>query len=273
MKKFIKIFKRSKVVIGMIHIEALPGTPKSKNSIASIIDKAKREAETYKKAGVDAIAIENMHDTPYLNKNVGPEITAVMTRVGAEIKRVVNNMPVGIQILAAANKEALAVAQAAELDFIRAEGFVFGHIGDEGYIESCAGELLRYQKQIGAENILIFTDIKKKHSSHSITSDVSIEETAHAAEFFMSDGVIVTGVATGTEANPEEIIAVKKSVKIPVIVGSGVTYENLESYLKISDALIVGSYFKKRGYWENELDFAKTKKFMDKAKKIRDSIS
>ena len=49
-----------------------------------------------------------------------------------------------------------------------------------------------------------FTDIKKKHSSHAITADVSIAETGHAAEFFLSDGVIVTGVSTGTEADLDE---------------------------------------------------------------------
>lgn len=49
------------------------------------------------------------------------------------------------------------------LDFIRAEGFVFSHVADEGLLNACAGELLRYRRRIGAEHIQIFTDIKKKH--------------------------------------------------------------------------------------------------------------
>lgn len=266
------IFKVEKPIIGMIHVPALPGTPKSKNDVDKIIDKVKKEAEIYKKANIDAIAIENMHDIPYLNKKVGPEITAIMTKVGIEVKRILGDIPTGIQILASANKEALAVAQAAGLDFIRAEGYVFSHIADEGFIDSCAAELLRYRKHIGAENILIFTDIKKKHSSHSITSDISISETAHTAEFFLSDGVIVTGTATGVEADAEEIIAVKKAVDIPVLVGSGVTYENLEKYFSVSDGIIIGSYFKKDGYWENDIDFEKVKQFMNKVYEIRSKL-
>lgn len=43
------------------------------------------------------------------------------------------------------------------------------------------------------------------HSSHALTSDVSIEETARAAEFFLSDGLIVTGAATGAPADPREL--------------------------------------------------------------------
>lgn len=107
--------------------------------------------------------MENMHDIPYLNRHVGPEIVAAMSVVCSEVRRVVNNLPCGIQILAGANKEALAVAKAADLQFIRAEGFVFSHIADEGTMNSDAGELLRYRKQIGADKILVFTDIKKKH--------------------------------------------------------------------------------------------------------------
>ena len=61
------------------------------------------------------------------------------------------------------------------------------------------------RRQIDAENVAILCDIKKKHSAHSITSDVDICETAKAAEFFRADGVILTGSSTGSEANPEEL--------------------------------------------------------------------
>jgi len=43
---------------------------------------------------------------------------------------------------------------------------VFTQVADEGMIQSDAGELLRYRKMIDAENVLVFTDIKKKHSIH-----------------------------------------------------------------------------------------------------------
>jgi len=257
-------------VIGMIHVEALPGTPRSKKIFRDVVEKAKREAMIYLNAGVDAVMIENMHDAPYLNKNVGPEITASMTIIAREIRQILEGVPCGIQILAGANKEALAVAKVAQLNFIRAEGFVFAHVADEGVFESCAGELLRYRKQIEADHVLIFTDIKKKHSSHSITADTDISETAKAAEFFLSDGVIITGTSTGSEAEIEEIKHVKESVRsIPVLVGSGVTLDNVGDYCRVSDALIVGSYFKKNGFWENELDIERGERMMDKVNRYR----
>lgn len=263
MKNFKKLFGE-KPVIGMIHVDALPGTPRNTSSITAIIDKAVKEAETYKRAGISAVMIENMHDVPYIKVKVGPEITACMTAIGREVKKTLGSIPCGVQVLAAANKEALAVAQAAGLDFIRAEGYVFGHVADEGYIDSCAAELMRYRKMIGAEDILVFTDIKKKHSSHAITADVNIIETAHAAEFFMTDGVIVTGISTGHEADLEEIRAVKKAFNGPVLVGSGVTLSNMHEYLNACDGIIIGSHVKEAGNWKNSVSPERTKEIAEK---------
>ncbi|MDM8527359.1 BtpA/SgcQ family protein [Anaerolineales bacterium HSG24] len=265
MKNFIK---NSKTIIGMIHVDALPGTPKSKFGLPEIIARAKAEALLYKQAGVDMLAIENMHDVPYCNQTVGPEIVAAMTVVGYEVKNV-TGLPCGIQILAGANVEALGVAHAAGLDFIRAEGFVFSHVADEGLIDGQAAKILRYRKQIGADDILVLTDIKKKHSSHAITADVDIAEMAHAAEFFLSDGVIVTGIATGTSANLDELALVKGKVDIPVLVGSGVTLDNVADYLAVADGLIIGSYFKENGHWTQTVSFERVEAFMNQVYKLR----
>ena len=260
--------KFDKSIIGMIHLDPMPGTALYKSSFKDILKKALKEAEIYKKCGIDMVAIENMHDTPYLNRTVGPEITAGMAVIGYKIKQKIS-LPCGIQILAGANKEALACALSADLDFIRAEGFVFSHIADEGLMNSCAGELLRYRKLLEACDIAILTDIKKKHSSHSITQDTDIAETAKAAEFFRADGVIVTGTATGTKADIEELKSVKKSVNIPVLVGSGVDIKNVDNYLKLADGLIVGSWFKYDGKWENDIDPDRVSEFMKKVNVLR----
>ena len=54
-----------------------------------------------------------MHDLPWcLPHQMGPETTACMTRIATAVRQKLPNMPVGIQVLSAANKEALAVAKA-----------------------------------------------------------------------------------------------------------------------------------------------------------------
>lgn len=266
--KSISQIRGSKWIIGMVHVDALPGTPRNSQSISSIIKKAIDDALKLQDTGIDAILIENMHDVPYLKKSVGPEIVACMTAISVELRKKVQ-VPLGVQILAAANKEAIAVAQAAKLDFIRAEGFIFANIADEGYIESCAGEILRYRRQIGAEHIRIFTDVQKKHSSHAITSDISLKEHIETAGFFLSDGIIITGTSTGKEPSVDDVQIAHSVSNLPVIIGSGITVGNLENYWDLADAFIVGSHFKYEGDWKNSISAERVSAFMKKVNELR----
>jgi uncharacterized protein len=249
-------------VIGMLHVPALPGTPRHALSLAEILARVLAEAAIYENAGVDAVMLENMHDVPYLSGGVGPEITAAMAVIAAQVRQRAD-CPVGVQILAAANREALAVAVAAELQFVRVEGFVFGHVADEGWIDAAAGELLRYRRQIGAGHVHVLADIKKKHAAHAATADVSLGETARAAAFFGADAVIITGAATGEAVEPDSLHAVKRICDLPLIVGSGVTVENIADYAA-ADAVIVGSSLKHNGRWHGELDRDRVSAFMSR---------
>src|SRR5438874_353439 len=94
------LFPKPKPVIGMIHVGALPGTPANTQSMGELVTIATQEARLYRDSGVDGIAIENMHDVPYLRGEVGPEIVAAMTVIGQVVKSE-SNLPIGIQILAA----------------------------------------------------------------------------------------------------------------------------------------------------------------------------
>jgi membrane complex biogenesis BtpA family protein len=249
---FRQCFGAPRALIGVLHVGALPGTPSALHSVDTLIEQTLVEARTYRDAGFTALILENMHDRPYLKGGVGPEITAAMTALAREAKRE-TGLAIGIQVLAGANREAIAIAQASSADFVRVEGFVFAHVADEGVIESCAGELLRYRRAIGAERVLVFADIKKKHSAHAITADVSVIETARAAEFFLADGVIVSGAATGVPASSEEVRDVARAVGVPVLVGSGITAGNLGRY-STAHGFIVGSSAKQGGIWCNPLD-------------------
>jgi membrane complex biogenesis BtpA family protein len=246
------LFGVRRALIGVVHLQALPGTPKCRLDIAAITSIAVQEADLYKRAGFDGVMIENTHDRPYLKAGAGPEITAAMAVIGAEVRRA-TSLPLGVQVLAGSNSAALAVALACDASFVRVEGYVFAHVADEGLIEGSAGALLRYRRAIGADHIRVFADVKKKHSAHAITADVDIVETAKAAEFFLVDGVIVSGVSTGQPAEPAEVNSVGQGVSVPTIVGSGITTTNIVNYTH-ADAFIVGSSIKKDGVWNSTID-------------------
>ena len=245
----------------MIHVGALPGTPASRGTVREIVQHAVAECRVYRDGGVHGIAIENMHDVPYLRGTVGAEITAAMTAIALAVKDT-SGLPCGIQILAGANHEALAVAHAASLDFVRVEGFAFAHVADEGIIDSSAGSLLRYRRTIGADHVQVWADVKKKHAAHAITADVSIGETAAAVEFMRADAAIVTGATTGEEPSDADLSAVRLQCRLPLYVGSGITADNLASFYPLADGFIIGSYFKKDGHWSEPVDPGRVERLM-----------
>ncbi len=262
------LFPNPKPVIGMIHVSALPGTPANTMNVREIVHLAAREARLYREGGVDGIGIENMHDLPYLRGSVGPEIVAAMTLVGQAVKAE-SQLPVGIQILAGANVEAMAVAHAAGLDFIRAEGYAFAHVADEGIIESSSAKLLRYRKMIGAERVQVWADVKKKHSAHAITADVSLGATAETVEFMRGDAVIVTGSVTGDPPKIEDVQEAKSHTCLPVILGSGVDVNNIAAFFPEADGFIIGTHFKLDGHWANTVDPKRVERFMETVRRLR----
>jgi len=248
-----KLFSSSKSIVGVIHVGALPGTPRSSHTVSELAAAAGNEARLYRESGVDGVIIENMHDVPYLRGEVGPEIVAAMTAIAVEVKRECR-LPVGVQILAGANIAAMAVAHAADLDFIRAEGYAYAHVADEGLIQSSAAALLRYRKMIGATRVQVWTDIKKKHAAHAITADVSLGETAETVEFMGADCVIVTGSATGKAPAIADVQEAKTHCGLPVFLGSGITETNIADFYDQADGFIIGSAFKVDGVWSNTID-------------------
>ncbi|HEX8118408.1 MAG TPA: BtpA/SgcQ family protein, partial [Pyrinomonadaceae bacterium] len=242
--------------------------PASTLTVEALAELAVREAIIYRDGGVDGLMVENMHDVPYLRGGVGPEVVAAMAVVARAVKSEAG-LPVGVQILAGANLESVAVAHAAGLDYVRVEAYAFAHVADEGLIQSSAAELLRFRKKVGAEGVRVWADVKKKHSSHAITADVSLGETCAAVEFMRGDAVIVSGSATGEAPRAADVREAKSHCRIPVLLGSGVTPENVAEFYDAADGFIVGSYFKEGGLWSNTVEAARVGRMMEAVLSLR----
>ena len=255
------LFPRPKPIVGVIHVGALPGTPRSSQTVAELITSARNEARLYRESGVDGVIVENMHDVPYSRGEVGPEIVAAMTAIATEVKAECG-LPLGVQILAGANIEAMAVAHAADLDFIRAEGYAYAHVADEGLLQASAARLLRFRKLIGATRVQVWADVKKKHAAHAITADVSLGETAETVEFMGAACAIVTGSATGRPPAIADVQEAKSHCRLPVFLGSGITENNIAEFYDTADGFIIGSAFKIDGLWSNTVDPLRVASFL-----------
>ncbi len=245
--------------VGMVHLAPLPGAPRwqSDASIQDVLDAATRDAERLVEGGCDALLVENMGDAPWVKGGVDPWTIAAMTRATERV--VATGLPTGVQVLAGANREALGIAAVTGARFVRVEGFAYAHVADEGWIDACAGPLLRDRAHLGglAEGVAVWADVQKKHSAHAVTSDLSLSELAHGTTFAGADVLIATGSTTGAATDPSDLTAMK-SAGIPVAVGSGVTAENV-ARVGFADAVIVGSWLKEEGDWRRPVDVARVR--------------
>ncbi len=237
------------VLVGMIHTGPLPGAPGARLSVDALARQAATEALLYAEAGFDAVLVENMHDLPYPRREATPLAIAAMTRIVTAVRQATPGLPCGVQILAGANQAALAVAHACGAHFIRCEGYVFGHLADEGWMDADAAPLARLRHQLGAESIGLWADIRKKHASHALTADLSAADWAKAAEDNLADAIVVTGRHTGMEADLDWLAEARAACQLPVVIGSGITAANIHSYLPLAEAFIVGTSVKQDGNW------------------------
>ncbi|WP_413727368.1 BtpA/SgcQ family protein [Sodalis sp. RH19] len=261
------IFSRNKAIIGVVHCEAFPGSPQYKGqSFAKIIDRALYDAKSYIEGGVHGLIVENHGDIPFSKpEDIGPETAALMSVITDRIKMAFG-VPLGINVLANAALPALATALAGGADFIRVNQWANAYIANEGFIEGAAARALRYRSLLRAEHIRVFADSHVKHGSHAIVADRSIQELTRDVDFFQADAVIATGQRTGDSATLEEIDEIRSATVLPLLVGSGVTPDNVGQILQRTQGVIVASTLKVDGVWWNEVEPARVKHFMAAAR-------
>lgn len=216
-----------------------------------VVDRATRDARALQAGGCDAIIVENMGDVPYVRGPNPPEAVAAATVATAAVTRAVD-LPVGVQLLAGANRQALGIAIAAGCAFIRVEAFAYAHVADEGLLQASAAELTRTRAALGVD-VAIYADVAKKHAAHALTADLSLADLCHGHVFCGADALIITGRHTG---QPPEVadLEVARAAGVPVVVGSGTTPANAAALAAVADAVIVGSALKVDGDWRREVE-------------------
>jgi membrane complex biogenesis BtpA family protein len=264
------LFGRRGAVIGVIHSRPLPGSPDYEGEdMEDVIGYALAEALRYCGGGVDGLIVENHGDIPFAKpEDLGPETAACMATMTRAVVQEAN-VPVGVNVLANAPLQALAVAKAAGARFVRVNQWANAYVANEGFMEGRAGEAMRYRAWLHARSVRVFADVHVKHGAHAITADRAMTELARDVEFFDADVAIATGQRTGDAATLDELRAIASGTSLPVVVGSGVTPENVGDILSVADGVIVASYLKRDGVWWNPVDPDRLALFMDEVARVR----
>lgn len=254
-----------KPIIGVLHLPSLPGSPGNTVPFAHIIGRALDDARKFVENGIDAIIVENYGDLPFFPDKVEPHTVAAMTLIVARIKCEHTKLRVGVNVLRNDALSAIAIATITGADFIRVNVHCGAMLTDQGIIQGKAYETLRYRRTLGSD-VKIFADVMVKHAAPLSIMDIetSAQDTYYRG---LADALIVTGVATGSTANLDEVRRVKAAVpEAAVFVGSGVTEENIKSVLRYADGIVIGTALKKDGKTINEVDAERVKRIVSQLK-------
>jgi membrane complex biogenesis BtpA family protein len=257
----------SKAIIGMVHLRALPGSPRWAGSMECVVNAALEDARALAEGGVDAVLVENHGDVPFTAARVDAGTVAGMAVAVAEIKKALG-LPIGVNVLKSDALSALAIAAATGAGFVRVNVHVGAVVADQGLLVSGAHDTLRYRRLLSLDT-KIFADVQVKHGVP--LAPIPIEQEARdCVSRGLADALVVSGMATGEPTPMNDLKRVRGAVPgIPLLVGSGATPETAADLLSVADGLIVGTAVKRDGILGNPVDSRRVRRLVEAARGSR----
>ncbi len=229
-----------KPIIGMIH---LTGTESKK------VNRAMEELEIYENNGLDGIIVENYYGSP---ESLVRTLNEIDRRYGGNLK-------IGINLLPNEFLQSFVLGDYFNCDFIQIDYVAGRYEGGKKVLE--LNDKLYRPIRDNFEDIVVLGGVWPKHYAPVGGSNLENDLKEGIGRV---DAIVVTGDSTGEETPIEKIKEFRRIIgNESLIVGEGLTPENVREQLSIADGGIVGTYFKKRGLIRERIDEERVKKFMD----------
>lgn len=267
MTRFEKIFGRTKPVIGMVHLGALPGTPlyDAASGVDGLLRSARTDLAALQDAGIDALMFGNENDRPY-ELSVDTASTATMAYVIGRLREDIA-VPFGVNVLWDP-MSSIALAAATGAAFVR-EIFSGTYASDMGPWTPDAGAAMRYRSRLGRDDLAMLFNISAEFADSMDRR--SLADRARSTVFSsVPDAVLVSGQITGEAAALSDLEAVKRAVPdVPVLANTGVRHDTVGDVLRIADGCIVGTALKVDGDTWAPVDPGRAADFMTRARAAR----
>lgn len=263
-------FGVKKPIIAMCHLQPLPGDPyyDKEGGMQKVLDCARHDLHALQNGGVDAIMFSNEFSLPYLTK-VEPVTIAAMAYVIGQLKSEIT-VPYGVNCLWDPIAS-LDLAVSVDAKFIR-EIITGVYASDFGLWNTNVGKTVRHKQEIGAEHVRMLFNIVPEAAKY--LADRDIGQIAKSTEFNNKpDALCVSGLTAGSPTDTQTLTIVKNNVKrTPVFVNTGTNKNNIVEQLKVADGAVCATTFKVDGVFENPVDEARVKEFMDIVKEYRKTL-
>lgn len=262
-----RIFGVDKPVIAMVHIAALPGTPRydAGAGMDAIVEAARKDLLALQGAHVDAVMFGNENDRPY-QLEVDVASTAAMAYVIGRLREDIV-VPFGVDVLWDPTST-IALAAATGARFAR-EIFTGVYGSDMGLWQGSAARALRYRRQVGRDDLYLLFNVTAEFAS-PLDARTAAQRARSAAFSSLADAILVSGPMTGEAAPLEHLESVRQALDdVPVLANTGVRHDNVTDILRLADGCVVGTSLKVDGDTWNPVDPARAEAFMRVVREAR----
>ncbi|MFW9993703.1 MAG: BtpA/SgcQ family protein [Candidatus Odinarchaeota archaeon] len=263
------LFGEKKLLIGMIHLLPLPGSPNYKGEdINRIIQHGQEDLSALLEGGINVALIENFGDVPYTRRKIPRQTLVAMSIAAREIIKSGGSslQAFGTNVLRNDWESSISIAASLGATFARLNVLTGAFVTDQGLIQGDAFNCLNFRKQVYPD-LKIFADVFVKHASPlgldpERDLEVTVKDTVYRG---LADAVIVSGTRTGIAPDIERLKRVREAIpETPVLIGSGLTAGNAPDLLQFADGAIVGTSLKTDG----KVDVNKVKELVRVLSKI-----
>lgn len=252
---------KKKVVIGMVHLLPLPGTPfYQEGNVERTLDKAVADATALCAGGADGCLIQTVDRVyPTTDEADYARVAAMATVVKAVTDATGPDFQVGVQIMVNALKASLAVARVCGGSFLRCTALTGATLTPSGLVEAKPLDFLNYRTQIGAQSIQLIAEVESMHFKW-----MGGRPVADVARSVSRMGAAAVEVAHPDEATNARLVReIKQALPhLPVILGGHTNHENAARRLAEADGAFVGTCLKTEG-WDSHVDVERVRAYVD----------
>lgn len=239
--------KNQKLVFGLIHLHAMPGTPYyTEGDLEKSIDKAILDAKALQNGGASGCLIQTVDRIYPAGDDTDYDRVSCMAVIANEVKRVVSpDFKLGVQIMWNCITPTLAVAKAVEADFIRCTALVGQTASPFGAIEANPLKVLEYRRKISAESVRMITEISGYHMNYfdDTYDKKGLLGLAQAAVMVGADAVEI--MHTNLAINNQMAQDVRNAFpRLPIVLGGATDADSVKSRMTKAQAVFVGRHFK-----------------------------
>ena len=245
---------RSKLVLGLVHLTPLPGTPLyTEGGLERSREKVKLDVNALAEGGAQGCLVQSVDKIyPSTDDTDYARVAAMALLVETARREAGSGVYVGAQLMWNCITPSLAVAKVCGADFTRCSVLVGRSPSPFGMIEADPLKVMEYRRKIEAHNVQMIAEISGYHFAQNGGYDAN-------ALIGMAKSAVTVGANAIEIFNPDPGLndRMVKDLKAalpntPVILGGGTNVDNVAQRLSLADGALVGSCFE-NGNWGGDI--------------------